>query len=124
MQNEKLDFLMPAETEGVGLLLLRLGITPNYAGFHQTVCAVELAVRTPRALTMVSKECYPAVAARCATTAQAVERNLRTVVRIAWASNPVLLGELAGHPLGARPKPASFIAMLAGHFLYAEGAAR
>ena len=35
--------------------LKRLGITPNYIGFHQTITAVELAKLDPDRLVLVAK---------------------------------------------------------------------
>ena len=42
--------------------LKRLGITPNYIGYHQTITAVELAKCEPDMLCLVTKSLYPEVA--------------------------------------------------------------
>lgn len=94
-------------------LLYRLGVTPNYKGYHQVVAAAEIAAREPGALTLVTKRLYPEVARRYGTTGQAVERNIRLTIKRAWEHDPELLGELAGYPLTKKPTAAKFVAILA-----------
>lgn len=94
-------------------LLIRLGVTPNYVGFHQLNFAVELAQQQPEPLLLVTKQIYPTVAKEYSTTWKAVERNIRSIIAIAWDRNPELLQELAGYPLTSKPKAAQFIAILA-----------
>lgn len=96
-----------------GDLLIRLGITPNYVGFHQTRSAVELARRQPDQLFLVTKQIYPEVAKQCRTSWKAVERNIRSAASMAWEKNPELLQEMAGHTLESRPTAAQFLAILA-----------
>ena len=93
--------------------LKRLGITPNYIGFHQTITAVELAKRDPDMLVLVTKSLYPEVAKPYGTSWKTVERNIRSVVSMAGERNPDLVRELAGYPLDSRPRAAQFIAILA-----------
>ena len=97
-------------------LLYRLGITANYTGFFHTSYAVYLAVQQPERLLLVTKWLYPEVARHYKTTWHCVERNIRTVVRIAWDTNPARLEELARHPLYQRPTASGFLAILALHF--------
>lgn len=93
--------------------LKRLGITPNYIGFHQTITAVELAKCEPDMLCLVTKSLYPEVAKSYGSSWKTVERNIRSVVSMAWERNPDLLRELAGYPLDSKPRAAQFIAILA-----------
>lgn len=93
--------------------LKRLGITPNYIGFHQTITAVELAKHDPDMLVLVTKSLYPEVAKPYGTSWKTVERNIRSVVSIAWERNPDLVRELARYPLDSKPRAAQFIAILA-----------
>lgn len=94
------------------LALKKLGITPNYVGFHQVLSAVEFVNQEPDALFSVTKTLYPAIAKEYGTTWKAVERNIRSVVSMAWDRNPALVRDMAGYPLKAKPKAAQFIAML------------
>ena len=99
-------------------LLYSLGITANYTGFYYTISAVELAVQDPSHLIQVTKDLYPAVAARFSSTTSRVERNLRLITDLAWRTNPRLLEEMAGHPLTQRPYASQFIAILTNQYTY------
>ncbi|MCF2595330.1 sporulation initiation factor Spo0A C-terminal domain-containing protein [Pseudoflavonifractor phocaeensis] len=93
--------------------LKRLGVTPNYIGYHQTISAVELARRDPDSLFLVTKSLYPMVAKPYGTSWKTLERNIRSVVSMAWERNPDLVRELAGYPMEDKPRAAQFIAILA-----------
>lgn len=95
-------------------LLHRLGVTENYAGFSCAVCAVQLSMADFDRLRLITKLIYPEVAKQCRTTAQRVERNIRTVSDAAWKNNPSLLIHLAGYLLDCRPTNSRFLAILAG----------
>lgn len=95
-----------------GGLLLRLGVTPEYKGFAYFLCALEICRTDPEARHMLTKRLYPAVAARYVTSWQAVERDLRTAVATAWATDEVLLRDLAGFPLIRRPTVSQFLGLL------------
>ena len=97
---------------GYDTLLMRLGVTPNYAGFFQTLFALELIQRNPDILQLVTKCLYPAVAKHFGTSWKAVERNIRSAAAIAWKCNPELIRRLAGYPLSARPRASQFMAIL------------
>ena len=43
------------------LVLIQLGITPNYKGYHQMLTALEIVEADLEALTLVTKRPYPAV---------------------------------------------------------------
>lgn len=94
-------------------ILNHLGITSNYIGFRQTLYAVALVQQEPNLLFLVTKELYPAVAKEYGTTWKAVERNIRSVITMAWARNPDLIRSLAGYDMEEKPKAAQFIAILA-----------
>lgn len=95
-------------------LLHCLGVTENYTGFPYTVCAVQLSVADPDRLRLITKLIYPDVAKQCRSTAQRVERNIRTVSAAAWENNRPLLTRLAGCPLERKPNNSRFLAILAG----------
>lgn len=63
-------------------LLLCLGITPNYKGFHFLLTCLELLQSDPMALLQVTKSLYPVVAKHHNTSWRTVERDLRTVVNL------------------------------------------
>ena len=94
------------------LLLNRLGITANYTGFHHVVYAVYLIYHQPDSLLLVTKRLYPDIARQYNTKWNRVERDIRTVITIAWEENRPLLEELAGHHLPRRPQPVQFLSIL------------
>ena len=96
-----------------------LGITANYAGFHHVAYAIYLTYQNPDSLFLVTKRLYPDVAKQYNTKWQRVERDIRTVVAVAWKNNRLLLEQLAGHPLSRRPQPVQFLSILASS-LYLE----
>lgn len=96
--------------------LYRLGITENYTGFHYTAYAVYISVQNPQYLLLVTKWLYPDVAKHYRTTWKCVERDIRTVVNVAWKTNPELLGEMAQRFLSRKPKPSQFLAILSSYF--------
>ena len=95
-----------------GDLLRRLGVTANYKGFPYTAYAVALCAERPELLLLVTKDLYPQVARQYSTTWPAVERNIRTVVGVAWRRNPELLGRMAGVGLEAKPRSAEFLSIV------------
>ncbi len=94
------------------VLLAKFGITPNYKGFYFMDSALVHLKEHPEDLLLITKSLYPKVAKKHETTVQAVERNLRTVVAVAWKSNPVLLQEMAGHPMADRPSVSKFLGIV------------
>lgn len=61
-------------------------------------------------------------AQRCGYSWSAVERNIRTIARRAWMSNPDYLEQLAGYPLNGPPSASELIEMLANDAMrYSEG---
>lgn len=73
-------------------LLLCLGITPNYKGFHFLLTCLELLQNDPMALLQVTKSLYPVVAKHHNTSWRTVERDLRTVVNLSFQVQPHLSG--------------------------------
>ena len=96
-------------------LLHELGITATYSGFYHTAYGVKLAQQQPDRLLLVTKWLYPDIARQYETTWQCVERNIRTVISLAWQRNPALLEMLAGYPLTKKPSVGQFIAILSYH---------
>lgn len=73
-------------------------------------------------LVAVTKELYQEIARRYNTNWRAVERNIRTIISIAWQKNRPLLETLAQRPLERRPSAAQFLAVLSAGLL--EGRAK
>lgn len=98
-------------------LLLRFGIGRKYQGFEQCAHAVYLSAEAPERLTLVTKWLYPDVARQFGVSWFCVERNLRTVTRIAWDNNRELLERLAGREISSVPTSTQFIRILTSYFL-------
>ena len=69
-------------------ILHDLGITPNYAGYFQTMRAVEMCASEPERLTLITKLVYAEVGKQYGVKWSTVERNIRTVATAAWTHNP------------------------------------
>ena len=95
--------------------MYRLGITAKYRGFFYVAYAVELAVKQPDRLLMVTKWLYPEVARKYDTNWCCVERNIRTVAILAWENNRDYLEKLAQVPLTKKPTPSEFIGILVAY---------
>lgn len=93
-------------------MLQKLGITPNYTGYFQTVEAVELCIREPERLTLITKLVYAEVGKNYAVKWTTVERNIRTVAAMAWERSPLLMEALMGCKLDGRPCTSQFVAAL------------
>lgn len=96
-------------------LLRRLGVGSNYYGFQITSEAVGMVLKDFDKLLFVTKELYPEVAARCNCSVYSVERNIRTVARVAWQRNPELLISIAQYPMTVPPSASQFIDILAAY---------
>lgn len=103
-------------------LLRRLGITANYEGFFHAAYSVVLAKQQPDRLLLVTKWLYPDVAKKYGTTWQCVERNIRTVIALAWERNPTYMQQLAGYPMIQKPRVGQFISILTGALLQDQAA--
>ena len=97
-------------------ILYRLGIKAGHTGFFYTSYAVYLAVLQPNRLLLVTKLLYPAVAEHYETSWQRVDRDIKTVINIAWNYNRPLLIKLAHHSLLKKPAAPHFIAILSSSF--------
>lgn len=106
--DQSVEPLLPAAYS----LLHRLGIAENYKGFWYTAYAAVLTAIDQDRLLLVTKRLYPDVARHLGTSWHAVERDLRTVIDIAWNRNPVLLVSLSGGHLDNKPPCAGFLAVL------------
>lgn len=113
---------MDIKQEKVYDLLYRLGATAHYTGFCYTACAVRLCAERQERLLLVTKRLYPEVAKQYKTNWRAVERNIRTIISVAWKNNRALLEKLARRPLGRKPCATEFLAILSAAVLRGEAA--
>lgn len=102
----------PIELTQVRQLMQRLGITANYTGYFHAAHAVMLSAQQPERLLLITKWIYPDVAKHYHTTWRSVERNIRTISKLAWETNRPELERMAQHTLPNRPSAGVFLAIL------------
>lgn len=91
-------------------LLRSLGITGTLKGFRYAIYMIDLVKQDPASTTLITKYLYPETAKHFQVSAGAVERDLRTVIRVCWQKgNRELLDEIAGTHLLAQPTNGVFL---------------
>lgn len=99
-------------------VLWDMNIPPSYLGARYLAYAGLLVLEDQERLTMVTKWLYPEIAARYHTSWKAVERNIRTVIKVCWEQDAgERLSQMSGRPLPSRPSPTGMIQLLARHLL-------
>lgn len=98
-------------------ILRTLGVGRRFIGHAIISVAVPLAVEDETRLYCVSRQLYPEVAAKLDCTVGCVERNIRTVIDLAWRNNPDYLSELAGYKLSQPPNVKQFLDILVTYLL-------
>ncbi len=109
-------------TDRIYDILRKLGLSANYLGFYQMAYALRLAQTEPERLLLVTKHIYPDVAKRCRTSLAAVERNLRTAVKVIWKEDTPLLRKVMGEGSWEKPSTARFLALLTTYLSEKEAA--
>ena len=96
-------------------LLRHLGATGRLVGFQYPAYMIGRVVREPNDIQLITKRLYPETARRFHTSASAVERAVRTLVRVIWQKEDhSFFNEVAGIPLTHSPSVSDFIDMSAG----------
>lgn len=91
-------------------LLRSLGVTGTLKGFRYAIYMIGLVEQDPAATTLITKYLYPETAKHFQVSTGAVERDLRTVIRVCWQKgNRELLDEIAGTHLLAQPTNGVFL---------------
>ena len=104
--------------DDVSATLRSLGIGGKYHGFRYLAMGVALVIENQDRLLNATKEIYEPIADRYRTTWYAVERNMRTALKVCWAyGNRALLFEIAGYELVTRPTNVEFLDIVAARFL-------
>lgn len=106
--------------KAVSSLLIKMGVSPKYSGFYYSIYAIKLAVEEMHRLEFVSKWIYYDVASRFQTNYMCIERNIRTIVNVAWENNPELLEAIAGFKFKKKPTNTEFISVMALFLIFNE----
>lgn len=103
--------------ERISNIFISIGIPPNIKGYNYLREGIKMAVVDPHVMNNVTKELYPVIAERYATTASKVERAIRHAIEVAWNRGRV---EAINAIFGARvyigtekPTNSEFIALVA-----------
>ena len=100
----------------VSKLLYDLALAPSYKGYKYLKEAVTMLCEDSMDYDSITKDLYPAVAAKFETTAQNVEKNIRFAIRKIYEFNtPENLERLLGRSpaLSSKPSNVKFIACCA-----------
>lgn len=92
-------------------LLRSLGATGNLKGFCCTVYMIQQVEKTSDAVYLITKCLYPDTAKYFKTSTTAVERNLRTIIKVCWERNRNFMETIAGRSLDSRPSNSVFLDM-------------
>jgi two-component system response regulator (stage 0 sporulation protein A) len=98
-------------------VLHEIGIPAHIKGYLYLREAIILVVQRVELLGGVTKELYPSIAKKFATTPSRVERAIRHAIEVAWSrGNVELIHKLFGHTVNSdrgKPTNSEFIAMVA-----------
>ena len=97
-------------------ILHEIGVPAHIKGYHYLRDSIMMSVRNPEIINAVTKQLYPAVAKKYATTSSRVERAIRHAIEVAWdRGNVDVLNSYFGYTIhNDRDKPTNseFIAMI------------
>lgn len=97
-------------------LLRLLGVSGKLSGFYYLAYMLELVKQKPDHILLITKGLYRQTAQHFDTSADCVERNVRTLVRACWRQpDHTLLDRISGYPLTQPPTNTQFIDMLAAY---------
>jgi two-component system, response regulator, stage 0 sporulation protein A len=102
-----------ATTKDVHAVISQIGVGYNYKGTTMIERAVLHAIQDPESLQLVTKWIYPQVARELDTTPARVERNIRTVIGIAWDENRERFCETLNRNFRRKPTNAVFLSAIA-----------
>ncbi len=103
--------------EKISEIFMSIGIPPHIKGYGYLREAIKMTVERPFVINSVTKELYPTVAKKFATTSSKVERAIRHAIEVAWNRGRI---EAINAIFGARiylgsekPTNSEFIALVA-----------
>jgi len=98
-------------------ILREIGVPAHIKGYSYMREAIKIVVSRPEMLGQITKELYPRVAHKFATTPSRVERAIRHAIEVAWSRGKVEeIDEIFGYTIdNAKGKPTNseFVAMIA-----------
>ncbi len=94
-------------------ILRQLGVGRSYQGYEYVIYGILLVLQDKKRLEFVTKSLYPDIASKYHTSWKCVERNIRTVIDIAWREgDPGLILEICGGKSFKKPRNAQFFELM------------
>lgn len=93
-------------------LLRPMGITRNMSAHSILYQCLELICEQEDRLQAVEKDIYTPIADRKQCDTKAIQSTIRRAAKVAWATNPAYVQQLAGYPLTGTPSAVQFLEML------------
>lgn len=94
-------------------ILRQLGVGHSYQGYEYVTYGLLLVLQDKSRLEFVTKSLYPDIASKYHTSWKCVERNIRTVIDVAWKDgNSGLLGRICGNKPIQKPRNAQFFELM------------
>ncbi|MCL2351892.1 MAG: sporulation transcription factor Spo0A [Firmicutes bacterium] len=98
-------------------ILHEIGVPAHIRGYHYMREAIMMAVNDIDVLNYITKELYPSIAKKCATTPSRVERAIRHAIEVAWSRGKVdVIDSMFGYTVNnhkGKPTNSEFIALIA-----------
>lgn len=93
-------------------LLRPLGITRNMRAYRILQDALSLICEQEDRLEAAQKDVYEPLAEQYHCYWTAIQSTIRRAAKVAWATNPAYVQQLAGYPLTGTPSAVQFLEML------------
>ena len=93
-------------------LLRPMGITRNMSAYSTLQQCLELICEQEDRLQAVEKDIYTPIADRKQRDPKAIQSTIRRAAKVAWATSPAYVQQLAGYPLTGVPSAVQFLEML------------
>lgn len=93
-------------------LMDSMGVGRYYRGYDMTVDAVCCMVDSDEAQWCIRGQVLEPLAAKYCCRWECVGRNIRTVIRRCWQTNPAQLQRIAAYPLSGAPSVSEFLGIM------------
>lgn len=97
-------------------ILHEIGVPAHIKGYHYLRESILLSVENPEIINSITKQLYPSVAKKYATTSSRVERAIRHAIEVAWDRGDIdVLNSYFGYTIHnerGKPTNSEFIAMI------------
>ena len=98
-------------------VLRSIGFPGNYVGYKQLVSAMEIATENEDSILNIYHSIYEKVALSFGTNAKSVEKNIRTLLMVAWQKEFTVreYERIAGYPCTNRPSISEFLDVMSNY---------